>query len=485
MSEPSSALMQLLKRLEGATSRLEDLALTKSKTTTSQSVPTSPSVKKEVVELTSSPEAASNESGSTSIVTGYDQLVIPAVEKYLLLSEDVGDVVFEQSKIVRELLITHQRHYLEVASSQQKPVDKEKIAKLFQPSQVALDGLLKHVEINRQSPLFNHLSTIASGIPAASWVLVETDTASCVKELLESAQFYAARVTQAFKSGDPTHVDWANAVVEVFEKLHEYVCKYHSKGLAWNTKGTDFNEGSETNDGRPVKVGSLAGKTDLVGSSEGADSGRSISGISGSSVSSALKKSDKPSPRFPSSDITGDSVVVPPMKSTARSASKSTKDGETVLEGFKWLVQNYTGNSVVVEPTSSKQTITISNCQSASVQIKGRCAGVTIDTSRKTKVTLETATSSVEAVNCQSCQLVILHATTKVIIDKSDGLQLYLSKDGLNVEVFSYKSSQVTLHATDPQATDPSISEQPIPDHFKTTIVRGKAVTVPVDSFLT
>lgn len=479
MSEPSSALMLLLKRLEGATSRLEELALTKNKDFKSQPFPSTPIVKKDTATV-SATEGSSNDNIGTSFRNDFEQLVVPVVEKYLMLSEDVGDVVWEQSKIVKELLITHQRFYLEVASSHQKPQDKDKIAKMFQPSQGALDGLLKHVELNRQSPLFNHLSTVASGIPAVSWILVEPDTASCVKELLESVQFYASRVSKAFKTGDPTHVDWANGVVGIFEKLHEYVVKYHRKGLTWNTKGTEFSDAPENKDGKGVKIVSLSGKSDVASSSEGGtmDSSR------GSPVLSTLKKGDRPSPRLPSIDITGDSIVVPPMKSTARTASKITKDGETTLDGSKWLVLNYSGNSVIVEPTSSKQTVTISNCQSTSVQIKGKCAGVILDTSRKSKVTLDIATSSVDVVNCQSCQVVILHSTPKTIIDKADGLQLYLSKNGLNVELFSYKSSQISLHAIESQTNEEYITEQPIPDHYKTIIVKGKAVTVPVDSFL-
>ncbi|KAJ9056861.1 suppressor of rasval19 [Entomophthora muscae] len=228
MSEHSSTLAVLLKRLEVATSRIEELALTKTKATKffQDDFP--------AIDAVASPTAAED----PTFLKAYDTMVIPSVEKYVELSAAVGGVVLEQSKFVKELFLVHQKRFLLLAAKSNKPAS-DQLDKLFQPCQDTVKAIVSHVEANRPSKLFNHLSTVSSGIPAVSWVIVEPETATCVKELTDSAQFFAYKVIKAFKDGDRTHVDWANAFVHMLNQLHAYVKQYHKTGLTWNPHGQD------------------------------------------------------------------------------------------------------------------------------------------------------------------------------------------------------------------------------------------------------
>jgi adenylyl cyclase-associated protein len=54
-------------------------------------------------------------------------------------------------------------------------------------------------EKNRQSQLFNHLSTISESIGALGWIAVSPAPAPYVKEMSDSGQFFSNRVLKDYK----------------------------------------------------------------------------------------------------------------------------------------------------------------------------------------------------------------------------------------------------------------------------------------------
>ena len=52
---------------------------------------------------------------------------------------------------------------------------------------------------NRGSSFFNHLATVADGIPMLGWVTVDPKPLDYVKEMMNSAQFYGNRVVKDYK----------------------------------------------------------------------------------------------------------------------------------------------------------------------------------------------------------------------------------------------------------------------------------------------
>lgn len=500
MSEHSSSLAVLLKRLEAATTRLEELAVSKNKATitTDKSLAT---------------EADSNEDAPVEFVESYETMVVPSIEKYLVLSSKVGDVVEEQSKVVKEILLDQQRRFLVIASKSKKPSSQDEINTLFESSQASLEGLMKHSNTNRPSPLFDHLSTVSSGIASASWVLVSPDTAVCVKEMADSSQFYANRVIKAFKEGDRTHVDWANSFVTVLKSLYEYVNKYHKTGLTWNPKGQDVSStvgniaekpSSFSKPSPPPKPAALRSAS---GSSKGGipppppppppgalmdasapkepDFNSMFGEINkGDAITSGLKKVDpsQMTHKNPSLRKEGGAVSVVPPRSTSRPVAKQIKEPETTLSGHKWSVQHHTSGTVTIEPTELKQIVYIFNCQNTTIQIKGKCNGVVLDTCKKSGVVLDTAMASIDVINSQSCQLQILQTTPTIVIDKTDGLQLYLSEECLDIEILTAKSSQINILV--PQKLpngEEDFAEKAVPEQFKTTLKDGKLITTSME----
>lgn len=120
--------------------------------------------------------------------------------------------------------------------------------------------------------LFNHLSAVSEGIPAAGWIAVvsrpdsqptwlgvriaesficcgheqEPKPGPFVSEMKESAQFYLNRVIKDFKEKEKVHVEWCRSFVKLLDGLKEYIMKNHTMGLKWNPQGQNAASYSQT-----------------------------------------------------------------------------------------------------------------------------------------------------------------------------------------------------------------------------------------------
>lgn len=71
-------------------------------------------------------------------------------------------------------LFADQRHIILLASASAKPPD-DKIGQILKPVSEGLEKISKIKDANRAGQhrdLFNHLSTVAEGVPAVGWLVV-------------------------------------------------------------------------------------------------------------------------------------------------------------------------------------------------------------------------------------------------------------------------------------------------------------------------
>ncbi|KAI9293458.1 hypothetical protein K502DRAFT_306314 [Neoconidiobolus thromboides FSU 785] len=501
MSEHSSTLAVLLKRLEQATSRLESLSISKSKKEDSK-----PSEKSIVSTATLSSSSELPES-----IKKYDEKLLSAIQEYKSLSSSLDPLISSQSDLIESLYLESKK-ILPLSLQCKKPSSNEKVSEIWSSSQKILDQILNITDNNRASPFFNHLSAVSSGAPAFSWFLVEPECASSVKDQIESSQFYGFKVIKEYKEKDPKHHEWIKSYFKLLNELYDYVNTYFKTGLTWNPNGIEWNNSLSVSNNttspppKPPKPTSLKSSSntnlppppppaplfqDLL--KEENDNNNNKGGINsifseinqGENVTSGLKKVDKSQKNQPPLN-----QVVPPARSTARPSPgkvtpASIKEAETKLDGHKWLVQYHQSGMITVEPTEFKQLVYIFNCNNTTIEIRGKCNGVILDSCKKSGVVLDTAIASVDIINSSSCQVQILKSTPMVVIDKTDGLQLYLSKEGLNTEITTAKSSQINvLLPTKTEVGDEEVEdfvERAIPEQFKTTIVDGKLITTPIE----
>ncbi|KAG0013012.1 hypothetical protein BGZ82_002315 [Podila clonocystis] len=233
-----SSLSTLLKRLEAATTKLEDLAMAgASASSVSSSLTGSSGAHAPQGQLSQIPDA-SGAQGEVSHpnVEAYDELVDGPLKAYLELSKTIGGLVEEQSKAVGGLFAAQREMVLIATLSQKPPVTSEVFRQLLKPTQDEMAKVTALRENNRSSPFSNHLITVDGGVPALGWVALDSKPAPYVGEMKDSAQFYANRVIKDWKEKDPNHVLWVRSFITLLTELQNYVKKFHTTGLVWNPK---------------------------------------------------------------------------------------------------------------------------------------------------------------------------------------------------------------------------------------------------------
>jgi adenylyl cyclase-associated protein len=87
-----------------------------------------------------------------------------------------------------------------VTTKAKKPdIQSAAYADMFKELQSKMGAVDDIRHANRQSPLFNHLNTVADGMSMIGWVTIEPKPVESVKNALDSAKFYGNRVYKEYK----------------------------------------------------------------------------------------------------------------------------------------------------------------------------------------------------------------------------------------------------------------------------------------------
>ncbi|TPX46488.1 hypothetical protein SeMB42_g03670 [Synchytrium endobioticum] len=457
MSE--AALTSIIKRLEAATVKLENMA--SNQTSGSGASSASPS-----------------SSGSTfAVLSAFDDLVNTNTKTYADLSARIGGLVKDQADAVM-IAFQAERCLIQIASTSKKPTDQTTLQSLMKPLLDAGARVAELREKNRSSPISTLLGEVAEGISGLGWVGVEPAPAPFVGEYKDSAQFWANKVIKEFKEKDKLYIDWANSFVTILGELQSYVKKYHTTGLAWNPKGGDAKSvaGSST----PTAATPSSGPLPSASASATLFSELNKEG----SVTSGLRKVDKSEMTHKNPELRGSSIVpasaaISKASPNNAAAAAPAKPPKFVLEGSKWAVENQNNNNnLVIDNANIKQSVYIYNCQNSTIQIKGKIKTVALDNCKKVGLVMETILATVDVVNCKSVQIQVTGTCPTVNIDKTDGIQVYLSKSALGAEIMTAKSSEMNVLF---EGADGDFVEKPVAEQFKTVVKNGALVTLPVE----
>ncbi|KAI8983954.1 adenylate cyclase associated N terminal-domain-containing protein [Mycotypha africana] len=516
MSEFHS-LANLIKRLEVATTRLEDLAMSSSSATTVvANMPSSP----QKVPATVTSTAAPVNTETSPMVEKHDAAVNSFVEKYMSLSQEIGGVVAEQSRLVKEAL-NAERDIVQISTMAQKPdMASSTFMKLLEPIQKAMTAIMEIKDANRPDPLFNHLSTVAEGIPALGWFTCEPTPVPFIRDIKDAAQFYSNRVIKEFREKEPMHVEWVKAFLGIIENLAAYVKENFPTGLSWNAQGEKADTyigklpSSTANNTNTSTVAPPAPSVPSAGAppppppppppmmldDNDNKSAPQPSGAAavfaeinqGSSITSHLRKVDKNEMTHKNPNLRANSSVNVAAPSSPKRQGPPTpnkpnkytikKPAKTSLEANKWVIENHENNhEIVLEETAMNQSVYIYNCKNSTIRIKGKVNAVTIDSCAKTGVALDSTVATVDLVNSKSFALQVFKVVPTIAVDKCDSGEIYLSRECLDVEILSAKSSSLNILVPESDAEDSEFKEMPVPEQLKTTIVDGKLVTATVE----
>ncbi|KAI9478180.1 MAG: adenylate cyclase associated N terminal-domain-containing protein [Benjaminiella poitrasii] len=495
MSEFHS-LANLIKRLEVATTRLEDLAMSAS--SASAVVANSPS----------SPSAPSLADETPAAVQKHDDAVNANLEKYYNLSQEIGGLIADQARLLKEA-VAAERDIIYISTLAQKiDMSSPTFMKLLEPIQKALAGVIEIKDANRPSPLFNHLSILAEGIPALGWFTCEPTPVPFIRDMKDAAQFYSNRLFKEYKEKDPKHIEWSQAFLAFIEDLAVYVKQNFPAGLTWNAKGDKAekfigksfsSKASTTTDAPPAPAApnSAGGPPpppppppppmvieEDTKPQQPTGAAAVFAEINrGESVTAGLRKVDKSqmthknpslraSPGSPTNKRQGPPTPNKPDKYTLKKAAK------TSLEANKWVIENHENNhEIVISETAINQAVYIYNCKNSTIVIKGKVNAITMDSCTKCGIALDSAISTVDVVNSKSFALQVLHVVPTIAVDKCDSGEIYLSKECLDVEILSAKSNSIGVLV--PEGDE--FKELPVPEQLKTTVVNGKLVTTTIE----
>ncbi|KAJ2084354.1 suppressor of rasval19 [Coemansia sp. RSA 988] len=500
-------LQSLLKRIEKATTRLEELS---AKRTEQKPSDNSTSI--------SAPSTGGNQaedaSADSKAVREYAASLKPLVDAYVERSDKIGGAVSEQAHIV-EKLVAAQQNFIRIAGQTVKP-SAAQLPSLLGPQQDAIQQVIELKDNNRASEYFDNLSAVAEGISAFGWVAVDQVPVPYVTDMKESAEFYSNRVLKKWREKDSNQAEWVKAFLSILRELGVYVKEFYKTGLEWNPSGGPvesaaqaLQEGHSPASAAPAPAGGAppppppppplpsADELERLSTSGSATSGAGdapnhgalfASINQGGDITRGLRKVEKDQMTHKNPSLRASGTVQ--GGSDGASATSSAKGGNATskveripkmeLQGDKWVVENYGTEHVTIEATKTKQTVYMYNCKGTTLDIKNKLNSVAVDSCQKCGVVFDTLVSQFEIVNCKSVQIQARETVPSILIDRTDGAHIFLSEAARDqTQITTAKASEVNIsfpYATE-SAEDDNYIEQPIPEQIQTLIRDGKLVT--------
>ncbi|KZT11643.1 cyclase-associated protein [Laetiporus sulphureus 93-53] len=505
------SLATIIKRLEAATSRLEDLAnlpqpgfLPAPNGAASANLPAL-SEPTPVPPPPPPPAPALVTIETPRSVEAFDETIMEAkVKPFVELTKSfaVPSVVEQVGMVEKEF--EDLRALLLLAANCKKP-DQMTFESLLGPLQKDIEVITRAKEANRKDrDWLNHLSTVAEGGTCVGWVTVEPKPGPFVAEVKDSTMFYANRVLKEFREKDPKHVEWVNTYASLLEDLRKYIMDYHTTGLAWNSRGMSVEEyqasqGDAAAGGAPpppppppapVAPPPTAATPVAAGGVAAvfADLNR------GEEVTKSLRKVDKSEMTHKNPSLRAGSTVPSttgsgkaqshkkPVKPSKPQALAGKKPAKFELEGSKWAIEYQENEShLVVENTEISQTVNLYGCKNSTIVVKGKVNAVTMINCTKTSILVESVISAISVTNSPSFALQVTGSAPTIQLDSTDSGQIYLSKSCLGVEITTAKCSSINVSLPAEDEEDGVFHEHPVPEMFRTVIKEGKLVTTAVE----
>ncbi|CAE6421478.1 unnamed protein product [Rhizoctonia solani] len=498
-----NSLATIIKRLEAATSRLEDIALSQNSAANVKQALDTPSGHPPPAPRVPAPPSAPTPPVApiedSQSVKAFDELIVAGkLEPFLKVAGEIGGPVKEQSDIVGKLF-QNLRDLIQCAAMSAKPSDATFMSMLgpLQSEITAVNDIKD--KYKKERDFLNHFSTLSEGVSAVGWVTVSPKPAPYVGDMRDSATFYVNRVLKDFKDKDQKHADWARGFLALLDELKKYVMEYHTTGLAWNPKGgdaTQFKGSSVPTAGGappppppppPAAVPPPPPPAAAAPAAGVLDTSAVFAQINqGADITKGLRKVNKEEMTHKNPALRASGTVPTTSSPAARRPSKPAKPAalqtkkppKMELSGNKWSIENYENDSsVIIENTEISHIVNIFNCKNTTIQVKGKVNGVVLFNCKKTSVLIESLVASLSITSSPSFTVQITGLAPTIQIDNSDSGQIYLSKECLGVEILTAKCSAINVSIPEEGEEEGVFVEKAVPEMLRTTVQNGKLVT--------
>ncbi|KAI0997800.1 Adenylyl cyclase-associated protein [Podosphaera aphanis] len=508
-------LTTLIKRLEAATSRLEDIAsvtipMPKVNSVTAPA-PTGP--------LPAPPKRVSSSPGPPpesfpESVEEFNAFISGPVQKFVNESEELGGPIAEQARSLLKAFLG-QRRLIFITTKAKKPdISSANFMQLLKPLQESITAVSEIRDSNRGSTIFNHLSAVSESIGVLAWITDDTKPQRHVEEFLGSAQYWGNRVLKEYKDKDPKHVMWIQSYYNVFKELGEYVKQIFPTGILWNPMGSTVEEAIEAVEKctfldaphtatskssappPPPPPGPPPPPIKFDDQSNNAPSGNAgglgavfVELNKGAEVTKGLKKvtADQMTHKNPSlrggATVLGRSDSNTSVSSVGRSKSplpgkkpkpenmRTKKPPVKKLDGNKWIIENFENEPQPIKIDALiSHSIIISRCSKTTIIVQGKANAISVDNSPRLSLIIDSLVSSVDVIKSSSFAIQVLGSLPTILMDSVDGAQIYLGKDSLATEIFSSKSTGINLNILDSSKEEEDYKEVPVPEQIRTWI---------------
>ncbi|PHH69561.1 hypothetical protein CDD82_7669 [Ophiocordyceps australis] len=477
-------LTTLIKRLEAATSRLEDIASSADLPKTSLSLDQDAALEPPLDARTG--DKAPPVEPLPESIEDYDVFMSVSLDNFIKLSHQLGGLVAKQADEVFNGFQA-QRNFLLITTKAVKP-EPSTYQELLKPTNDALLAVESIKEANRDSSMHSNLSAVADGIIMLAWVTVENRPYKHVEESLGSAQFFGNRVLKEHKDKDPNQVEWIQSFYQLFHGLSAYIRQHFSSGITWNARGEQALDVANTLSmqsrthpsaavppppppppGPPPVLDIKPEPLSVPAATTNSGFDAVFSELNkGSAVTQGLRKVDRSENKNlrPSrSDAASRAKSPAPGKKPKPESMRAKKPPKKQLEGNKWIMENYDKEPQPIEIEASlTQSVLISRCNNTTIIIKGKANQVTVENSSRLSLVVDTLVSTVDVVKAQNLALQVLGTIPTVLLDQVDGGQIYLSKESSNTKVFISKSAGINLNVI--AGPDDDYKEVPLPSQI-------------------
>jgi len=204
VSTPIS-LTTLLRRLEAATLRLEDIAtsvILPSESPTTAATPASPpngAPTPVIIPPTPTPKPSPKAEYVPKEVQDFGAIISGDVATYIKLS-NLDPLLAQQAQLVRECF-NSERFILLLSSKAKKPKEgSQEYMEVYKDLQTKMIAVGDIREKNRGSTFKDHLALVADGIQALGWIVLDNKPAEQAAELFGGAQMWGNKLLQAHKN---------------------------------------------------------------------------------------------------------------------------------------------------------------------------------------------------------------------------------------------------------------------------------------------
>lgn len=500
-------IVTILKRLEAATSRLEDITIFQEEATRQHLPKTVSGASQQAIDA---PKSAPEPLEVPKLVEAFRRLISENIEPLEAQSTAIDAVLGEAVGLLKAAFLAQAEALLVVSRASKPELTDPAFAALLAPINKHIAAITEFKDKNRRSPVFNHLNTVAEGAPVLGWIVTQTPV-SFVPEFKDLAQFWLNKILKEHKDGDAAHAEWVKVFLGIFEPLKAYVKEFHATGPSWAPKGVPLAEAlTETRSESTASVSAPPPPPPAAGGpppppppppanffeeSKNAPAGGMGAVFAdlnqGENITSSLKKVDKSEMTHKNPELRGQAPLskkpAPPKKpSNLSSATPKTKPPrKELVDGLKWIIENYTEADItgpIVIEVEKHQSVFVNKTSGVTVQIKGKANTISISETKNTGIVVDTLISSIDVIKSYKFGVQVVGVVPLISVDKSDEGSIYLSQESVDAGAQVFSSSTTALNINVPDAAnDGDFAELAVPEQFVHSVKGGKLTSEVVE----